>query len=338
MKAESFDQVALAHGGGGQLTDRLLEQVVWPRLSNPLLDELLDSGIIQSIPGRPALTLDSFVVKPLFFPGGDLGRLAVCGTVNDLAVSGARPQGLALGMILEEGLPRGVLEKILDSVSEASREAGVPVITGDTKVVGRGQADGIFLTTAGIGIIPEGRVLHPKKIAPGDVLLISGTLADHGLAVMLARQMPELKSALRSDAAPLNGLIERLLAAVPGVVFLRDPTRAGLAGVASDLAKTTGHLFVLDEKRIPVLPETRHAAEMLGLDPLEVANEGKVFVVVRPEDAQKALEALRGHPYGEKSEIIGRVEKGPARCEILTAIGGRRILQKPYGEQLPRIC
>jgi hydrogenase expression/formation protein HypE len=338
MKGPSFDRVSLAHGGGGQLTDQLLGDVVWPRLSNPLLDELLDSGIVANQPGRPALTLDSFVVKPLFFPGGDLGRLAVCGTINDLAVSGARPLGLALGMILEEGLDRSVLERVLDSVAQASREAGVSVITGDTKVVGRGQADGIFLTTAGIGIIPEGRILHPKKISPGDVILISGTIADHGLAVMLARQMPDLQSALQSDAAPLNGLIETLLAQVPATLFLRDPTRAGLAGVASDLAKSTGHLIVLDETRIPILPQTRHAAEMLGLDPLEVANEGKVFVVVHPEDAELALAALRSHPYGEKSQIIGRVEKGPARCEILTAIGGRRILQKPYGEQLPRIC
>ncbi len=169
-------------------------------------------------------------------------------------------------------------------------------------------------------------------------MLISGTIADHGLAVMLARQMPDLQSALQSDAAPLNGLIETLLSQVPATLFLRDPTRAGLAGVASDLAKSTGHLIVLDEARIPVLPQTRHAAEMLGLDPLEVANEGKVFVVVHPQDAEKALAALRSHPYGEQSQIIGRIEKGPARCEILTAIGGRRILQKPYGEQLPRIC
>ncbi|NNM87457.1 MAG: hydrogenase expression/formation protein HypE, partial [Phycisphaerae bacterium] len=282
----TFPRVVLAHGGGGQLTDVLINELILPRFTNPALTDLLDSGITKD--GNLALTIDSYVVQPLFFPGADIGRLAVSGTVNDLAVSGATPLGLAFSMILAEGLPRQILERVLDSVAATADEAGVRVITGDTKVVGRGQADGLYLTTAGVGKMEPGPRPHPNRVASGDVLLINGPIGEHGLAVMLAREMPEVQSVLRSDAAPLNGLIAHLRAAVPGVLFMRDPTRGGLAGVVADLATRTGHRIILEEKCIPIRREARHAADMLGLDPLDIANEGKVLVVVRPAEAQAA--------------------------------------------------
>lgn len=332
-----FPRVVLAHGGGGQLTDVLLNQVVMPRLGNTALAELLDSGIIGG--GKIALTIDSYVVQPTCFPGGDIGRLAVSGTVNDLAVCGARPLGLALSMILAEGLPRQILERVLDSVAATAAEAGVRVITGDTKVVGHGQADGIYLTTAGVGEMVGDPLPHPDRVEPGDVLIINGPIGEHGLAVMLAREMPEVQSILRSDAAPLNTLIAQLRQAVPEVVFMRDPTRGGLAGVAADLAARTRWRIVLEEPQIPIRPEARHAADMLGLDPLDIANEGKVLVVVRPGDVRLALAALQGHPLGRGATVIGRVAaEKDGLCVLHTEIGGQRIVQKPYGEQLPRIC
>jgi len=341
ITSEREKRVVLAHGGGGQLTDELLAGTVFPRLGNETLNELLDSGIVDTSAGRLALTIDGYVVQPLQFPGGDIGRLAVSGTVNDLAVCGAEAKGLALALIMEEGLERVLLAEIMESVRATADEAGVKVITGDTKVVGRGQADGLYITTAGIGVVPADRRMHPDQVKPGDVLILNGPIADHGLTVMLAREMPEVKSVLRSDVAPLNSLIVGVLGkgGDAGVVFMRDPTRGGLAGLAADLAKRTGYRVVLEEDAIPVRPETRHAAEMLGLDPLEVANEGKVVMVVRAAQAGAVLAALRRHPLGADARVIGRVEEArDGICEIRTIIGGRRVLQKPYGEQLPRIC
>ncbi len=332
-------RIALAHGGGGQLTDELLAMSILPRLGNGTLSQLLDASEMRVGEYRLATTIDSFVVQPLIFPGGDIGRLAVCGTVNDLAVSGARPLGLALSLIIEEGFSRSLLEAILDSVAETARQAGVNVITGDTKVVGRGQGDGVFITTSGVGLIGSQTELHPDRVEPGDVLLINGPIADHGLAVMLAREMPEVTSALKSDVAPLNGLIDAMLSAVPKLKFMRDPTRGGLAGVATDLAARTGCNVLLDERSIPIRPETRHVAEMLGLDVLEVANEGKVVAVVSPGEVDALLKAMRAHPLGRSACRIGEVaEKGEGLCLIQTTLGGQRIIQKPYGEQLPRIC
>ncbi len=333
--------IVLAHGGGGQLTDELLQQSILPRLGHGTTEPLLDAGIIEPTgDDHLAITTDGYVVTPWRFPGGDIGRLAVCGTVNDLSVCGAQPLGLALSLIVSEGFARADLEAVLDSVGATAGEAGVPVLTGDTKVVGHNQGDGVYVTTTGIGRIPAGRRLHPRQVRPGDVILVSGSIGEHGLAVMLARELPEVRSVIRSDAAPLNTLIEGLIqAAGAGLVFMRDPTRSGLAGVAADLAAQTGLHVALDEPAIPVQPAARHAADMLGLDPLEVANEGKVVAVVRPDAADRALAALRSHPLGGDAATIGEVtEARDGLCEVRTAIGGRRILTKPYGEQLPRIC
>ena len=335
-----FSNILLAHGGGGQLMDQLLEQIVRPRISNSILEEGLDSGILDTGAGRLALTLDSYVVTPWQFPGGDIGRISICGTINDLAVCGAKPLGIALGLILAEGLDRAVLEQVMDSIAATARQAGVPIVTGDTKVVGKGQADGIFISTAGVGLIPD----RPEKLGfaavrPGDVLLINGTIADHGLAVMLAREMPQIQSPIRSDVAALNGLIAGILDSGMKVRFMRDPTRAGVSGLCADLATRTGRRVILDEQAIPVRPETRHAAEMLGLDVLEVANEGKVVMVVAPDDAPRTLAAMKAHPLGRDAAIIGRIgEQSDSMCELLTSSGGSRVVQKPYGEQLPRIC
>lgn len=341
---ETRNCVMLAHGGGGQLTDDLVSQRVLPRLGNDILNELLDSAVISSRgpggAGRLAMTIDSYVVQPWKFPGGDIGRLAVSGTVNDIAVSGAKPLGLALGMILAEGLPLKDLDGILESIAATAKEAGVKVVTGDTKVVGRGQADGIYLVTAGVGRIPTSRRVGPAVVQPGDVLICNGPIGEHGLAVMLAREMPEVKSIVKSDVAPLNGLIEAAFTAGGRAIhFLRDATRGGLAGLCADLARQANRRIVLEEESILIRPEARHAAEMLGLDPLEIANEGKVVLAVAPRRAQRVLGAIRAHPLGRDATIIGHVDaREDGLCELHTMIGGRRIVQKPYGEQLPRIC
>jgi hydrogenase expression/formation protein HypE len=333
-------RIVLAHGGGGQLTDELLAEIIRPRLDNEWLAALDDSAVLSMPAGDLAFTTDSYVVQPLEFPGGDIGRLAVAGTVNDLAVCAADPAYISLSLILEEGLEIDLLRRILDSIAKTAEEAGVRIVTGDTKVVARGQADGMYINTAGVGLIPPRRRLGLQQIRPGDAVLVSGEIADHGLAVMLQReQTTAIRSELESDVAPLNGLISRLLAEVPEVVFLRDPTRGGLAGVISDLAERTGLHLAIDETNIPIRQETLYAAEMLGLDPLDVANEGKVVVVCRPGAAEAALQAMHASPLGRKAAVIGRFEEATdGLCELLTSVGGRRIIQKPYGEELPRIC
>lgn len=335
------DRIILAHGGGGQLTDDLVRDVIRPRLANEWLDPLDDSALLARPEGDVVFTTDSYVVQPLEFPGGDIGRLAVSGTVNDLAVCGAEPRWISLGLILEEGLPLEVLERVLDSAAAAAGEAGVAVVTGDTKVVGRGQADGIYANTAGLGVLRPGARLGVARVRPGDRILVSGPLADHGLAVMLRREgLTSFESDLKSDVAPLTGLVREFLrAAGEDAVFLRDPTRGGLAGVCADLAAGSGHRVELEEETIPVRRETLYVAELLGLDPLTVANEGKVVAVVRPGVAERALEAMRAHRLGLGAVEIGRVrEESDGLCELRTSVGGRRLIQKPYGEELPRIC
>lgn len=339
MTGRQQKEIVLAHGGGGQLTDELLDEVILPRLGNAVLSNLLDAGVISTQNQQLAVTTDGFVVQPLFFPGGDIGQLAVCGTVNDLAVSGARPMGLALGMILTEGLAQDTLEQVLDSVASSAAQAGVQVVTGDTKVIERSSLGGLYLTTTGFGWVAPKKTYRPENVRAGDVIIINGSIADHGLAVMLAREMPHVSSVLRSDVAPLNHLIESVSSRNDDIVFMRDPTRGGLTGVAVELAQRSGYHIVLEESCIPLRPETAHAAEMLGFDPLEVANEGKVVLVVRPESQREVLALLHDHPLGEQACVIGQVEtKQDGLCELRTVMGGRRLLQKPYGEQLPRIC
>jgi len=335
------ERIRLAHGGGGVLMNRLIVEHLLPVLDNEFLRSLGDGAVLPPAEGNPVLTIDAFVVQPLEFPGGDIGRLAVCGTVNDLAMMGARPVALALAMVLEEGLPIAVLDRVTASISSAAQEAEVCVVTGDTKVIdpaGRGSP-GMFVTTAGLGICPEGLRLGPERISPGDRVLINGPIAEHGLAVMSAREGLQFETQLSSDAAPLAGLVQRLLRCGPAVKFLRDPTRGGLAGVLADIAEQTGLTVEIQEPAIPISRATRHAAEMLGLDPLNVANEGKFVAVVAAEAAEEALAICRGHPYGREAAIIGTVTSArPAVVELLTAAGGRRIVQRPYGEELPRIC
>ncbi len=334
-------QIVLAHGGGGQLTDELIRDVIRPRLENPWLDPMDDAAIL-SLPGsRVAITTDSYVVQPLEFPGGDIGRLAVCGTVNDLAACGATTAFISLGLILEEGLEMDALKRILDSAAAAADEAGVRIVTGDTKVVAHGQADGMYINTSGVGEIPANVELGIDLIQPGDVVIVSGEIADHGMAIMLQReQQTILESTLQSDTAPLNGMVESVLQELKDqVVFLRDPTRGGLAGVLSDLAEHSGYHLSVDETKIPVRRETLYAAEMLGLDPLDVANEGKFVFVVRKDVADRTLAILHQHLYGRQAAVIGQfLPQKDGLCELITDVGGRRIIQKPYGEELPRIC
>ncbi len=338
MSEDGGERVLLAHGGGGTLTDELLRKVVLPRLTNEWLDPLGDSALLPAC-GALAFTTDSYVVQPLFFPGGDIGRLAVCGTVNDLAVAGATPLHLSLGLILEEGLPVATLARALDSAAAACAEAGVRIVTGDTKVVARGQADGMYLNTAGIGILRPDRPRGIREIRPGDAVLFSGSIGDHGLAIMLQRT-PGVASALPSDVAPLGSLVARLLSGAPGeVLFLRDPTRGGVAGVCADLAAAAGLRLTLDASAIRIRPEVRYAADLLGLDPLTAANEGKVVAVVRGGAEERALSALRSHPLGREAAVVGRfASERDGLCELATGAGGRRVVSKPYGEALPRIC
>ncbi|HUS91889.1 MAG TPA: hydrogenase expression/formation protein HypE [Phycisphaerae bacterium] len=337
---EPEKQVLLAHGGGGELTRRLLAERVLPKLANELLDPLTDGAVLARPGGRICLTTDAFVVQPLEFPGGDIGRLAVCGTVNDLAVMGAAPKALSLALILEEGLAIATLERIVASIAATAAEAGVVVATGDTKVVERRGGDGMTITTAGIGELPDGLELGTGTIATGDAVLVTGAIAEHGLAVMSARKGLSFRTELRSDVAPLNGLVGAMLAAAAGVRFLRDPTRGGLAGVLADLAEQTRRNVEVEEDAVPLTPVARHTAELLGLDPLTVANEGKVVAVVAPGDAEKVLAACRAHPLGRAAAIIGRVGERSdwPLVELLTRAGGRRVVQRPYGEELPRIC
>jgi len=333
------ETIVLAHGGGGELTKRLLDEHVLGALANPLLDPLTDGAILPQAPGPICMTTDAYVVQPVEFPGGDIGHLAVCGTVNDLAVMGAEPQALSLALIIEEGLPIATLERVVRSVAESARRAGVVIATGDTKVIERRGGDGIMITTAGVGRLREGVTLAMDRIAPGDVILITGRIAEHGLAVMSAREGLAFTTELVSDVAPLGGLIGAILAAAGDTKFLRDPTRAGLAGVLADIAEQTGRSVEIDEAAIPISQIAMHTAEMLGLDPLTVANEGKCVVVTPPEQADAAIQACRDHELGTHAAVIGRVTASePALVELLTRAGGRRVIQRPYGEELPRIC
>jgi len=342
-QSASDEQIVLAHGGGGQLTRHLLGQRVIPKLANDLLDPLTDSAVLDRPAGRICMTTDAFVVQPLEFPGGDIGRLAVCGTVNDLAVMGALPKALSLALVIEEGLPLATLDRIVDSVAAAAQEAAVVVATGDTKVIEHSGSGGLTITTAGLGELGDWVQLDAARIRPGDAIVVSGGLAEHGLAVLSARKGLAFSTDIKSDVAPLTGLVQAMLDADGQVRFLRDPTRGGLAGVLADLAEQTGLNIEIEEDAVPLSAAARHAAELLGLDALTVANEGKVVAVVAGERAgnvEKVLAACRRHSLGTHAAAIGRFrEKSDwPLVELITRAGGRRIVQRPYGEELPRIC
>jgi hydrogenase expression/formation protein HypE len=336
--------VTLAHGGGGKAMKDLIDDVFVRAFFNPLLAPLedqarLDLADLTRRGDRLAFTTDSFVVDPLVFPGGDIGRLAVCGAINDLAVGGAEPLYLSCAAIVEEGVTIDLLRQIAASMAATAREAGVAIVTGDTKVVTRGACDKLFLTTTGIGVIREGLELGADRARDGDVVLVSGLLGDHGAAILCARGDMALETPIMSDCAPLHGLIAALIAAAPGVRFLRDPTRGGLATALNEVAEASQIAIGIDEKATPIREEVKAFCEILGLDPLYLANEGKIVAIAPPDEADAALAAMRAHPLGLRAAIIGRVERGEAgRVTMRTVFGGRRIVDMLVGEQLPRIC
>lgn len=334
------EHIQMAHGGGGQMTGELIRDVILPALGGAPPGPLNDAAEIDG-GGRLAFTTDSYVVRPLEFPGGDIGTLAVCGTVNDLAVMGAAPVAMSMGLVIQEGLEIDLLRRLLESAGRLAARVGVPIVTGDTKVVGRDGCDGLIINTAGIGRIPEGLRLGFARIAPGDKVLLSGPLGEHSLTIMTQREGLSIASELASDCAPIDGLTRSLTAGLGGAVkFMRDPTRGGLAAVLADAAAATGQDILVDERAIPVNRTARAAAEMLGLDLLSAANEGKLVAFVAPEVADEALRILAAHDLARQAAIIGTV--GPKAdvpmVEMITAIGGRRVVQMPYGEDLPRIC
>jgi hydrogenase expression/formation protein HypE len=337
-------EVTLAHGGGGKAMKDLIDDVFVRAFDNPILSPLedqarLDLAAISLRGDRLAFTTDAFVVDPLFFPGGDIGKLAVCGTVNDLAVGGAIPLYLSCAAIIEEGASLELLRRVAGSMAGAARSAGVQIVTGDTKVVNRGACDKLFLTTTGVGVIPRGRELSARAARPGDVVIVNGLLGDHGAAILAARGDLELDAPIESDCAALHELIAALLDAAPGTRCLRDATRGGVATVLNEIAEASAVAVEIDDERVPLRPEVRGFCEILGLDPLYLANEGKLVAVVPAAEARAALAALRAHPLGRDAVVIGDVREGEAGLVTMrTLMGGTRVVDMLVGEQLPRIC
>ena len=340
----SVGTVTLAHGGGGKAMKDLIDDVFVaafdPQALAPLEDQArLDIADLAHHGDRLAFTTDSFVVDPLFFPGGDIGKLAVCGTVNDLAVGGAKPLYLSCAVIVEEGTSVDLLRRVARSMAETAGNAGVRIVTGDTKVVQRGACDKLFITTTGIGVIREGLALGVDTARPGDVVLVNGLLGDHGAAILCARGDMALETLIESDCSCLHGLIETLLAAAPAIRFIRDPTRGGLATVLNEIADASQVAIEIEEAATPIREQVKAFCEILGLDPLYLANEGKIVVIAPPDQAEAALAAMRAHPFGEGAAVIGRVSRGEAgRVTMRTVFGGWRIVDMLVGEQLPRIC
>lgn len=332
-------KVLLDHGSGGRATHELIQRVFAPFFQNPFLQAMNDSAVMDLLGGRLALTTDSYVVDPLIFPGGDIGSLAVHGTINDLAMSGARPLYLTAGFILEEGLDMALLETIVRSMAEAAREAGVAVVAGDTKVVPRGKADKIFINTAGVGLVPPGVCVGGQNAQPGDAVLINGTIGDHGTAVVCTREGLSMEGDIRSDSAPLHTLTAAVLEGCPRVHVFRDPTRGGVATTLNEIARQSRVGIRLFEESLPIRADVAGACEILGLEPLYMANEGKVLVVLPREDAERALAVMRDHPLGREAAVIGEViADDPGRVVLKTRIGGQRIVDMLRGEPLPRIC
>jgi len=332
-------RIDLTHGSGGRAMAQLIEELFEAHFDNPWLSERNDQACFEVPGGRMVMTTDGFVISPLFFPGGDIGSLAVHGTINDVAMAGARPLYLACGMILEEGFPLADLRAIVASMAGAAKTAGVPIVTGDTKVVERGKGDGIFITTTGVGVVPEGVEIAADRARPGDAVLLSGTIGDHGTAVLSKRESLSFETALRSDSAALHGLVADMVRAAPGIHAMRDPTRGGLAALLNEIARESRVGIVVREDDIPVAAAVRGACELLGLDPLYVANEGKLVAFCAPEDADLLLAAMRSHPLGREAAIIGEVIADPdCFVQMRTGLGGDRIVDWLAGEQLPRIC
>jgi len=331
--------VDLAHGSGGRAMAQLIDELFARHLGNEWLGQGDDGAVLPTAPGRLVMATDSHVVSPLFFPGGDIGCLSVHGTINDVAVMGAQPLWLSAAFILEEGFPLANLERIVKSMAAAAREAGVAVVTGDTKVVERGHGDGVFITTTGVGVVPDGVSLSGRRARPGDAILVSGTLGDHGMAIMAERESLGFDSPIVSDTAALHGLVAAMLASDADIHTLRDPTRGGLATTLNEIARQSGVGMMLRERALPVKPAVAAACELLGLDPLYVANEGKLVAICAPEDADNLLAVLRAHPLGAEAALIGEVREDTNHfVQMTTGFGGRRIVDWLSGEQLPRIC
>ncbi|MFO0945883.1 MAG: hydrogenase expression/formation protein HypE [Planctomycetota bacterium] len=339
MPKSDHDRVLLAHGEGARLSRKLLRERLLPKLGNPTLDKLGDGALLPMLQGQIVVSTDSFVVQPLFFPGGDIGRLAVHGTVNDLAVMGAVPKFLSLAFILEEGLPFSVLDAVLDGIRIALEQCGLRVVTGDTKVVPRGACDGLFINTTGLGILRPDCAWSLTQIQPGDRVLVSGTIADHGMAILTAREQVDAESLLESDCAPVHELTERLIPFGDAVRFSRDPTRGGVSAVFREISEATGLGVVVEEPRVPIRPAVRGACELFGLDPLHVANEGKILAVVAPEASEEVLKSLRLHRLGRDAADIGAMsERYPGEVVCRGILGALRVLDEPSGAPLPRIC
>ena len=335
----SLRQITLDHGSGGEASRELVETVFLSRFQNDILDRMDDSAVIRLCGRNLAMTTDSYVVDPIFFPGGNIGSLSIHGTVNDLSMQGAQPLYLTLGLILEEGFPVKDLERIIDAAAQASVEAGIKIVAGDTKVVPKGNADKIFINTAGIGMIPDGVDVSSRNARPGDLVMINGDIGDHGIAILTSREGLSFKTQIKSDSAPLNTLVASILKTSKRVHVLRDPTRGGVATALNEIAGQSGVGIQIFEADLPISNPALAASEILGLDPLYLANEGKCLIIVAPEDAPMLLSSMKKSPYGKKTHIIGKVTSDNAgRVLLKTKIGGNRILAMLTGEQLPRIC
>ena len=339
LPLQNYPTIVMGHGAGGKMMNDLIRHLFAAQFQNPVLGRLADAATLQVNGSRLAFTTDSFVVSPLFFPGGDIGELAVNGTINDLAAVGARPLYLSVGFILEEGLPMEVLGRISGSIARACARAGVQIAAGDTKVVNKGHGDGIYINTSGLGLIPDGVAISPDKAKPGDVVLVSGTMGDHGVAVMSVREGFKFQTEIKSDTAPLADMVQEMIKAAGEIHCLRDATRGGLAAVLNELAEASQVGIEFDETKVPVRAEVLAACELLGLDPLFIANEGKMVVIVPPESSDRVLAAMRESPSGREAAVIGHVAKEhPGMVLARTEIGGTRVVDLPAGELLPRIC